>query len=169
MNPTEAKALSAMFLAALEREYQTTRNVLSAVPETQLDFKLGEKGRTSRELMWHIVTAEFWFADGVIKGSFPQEGELPAPASGKEILSWYEQNVPPLLEKVKQLSGEQLAQTVSFFNVFNLPAVMYLSFSNAHSIHHRGYLAAYLRAMNARVPSIYGGSADEPFEMPATA
>jgi hypothetical protein len=26
-----------------------------------------------------------------------------------------------------------------------------------------------LRAMNVHVPSIYGGSADEPFEMPATA
>jgi uncharacterized damage-inducible protein DinB len=28
-------------------------------------------------------------------------------------------------------------------------------------IHHRGQLTTYLRAMGAKVPSIYGGSADE--------
>jgi uncharacterized damage-inducible protein DinB len=30
-------------------------------------------------------------------------------------------------------------------------------------IHHRGQLSTYVRALNAHVPSIYGGSADEPF------
>jgi hypothetical protein len=30
-------------------------------------------------------------------------------------------------------------------------------------------LSAYLRAVNAHVPSIYGGSADEPFQASATA
>jgi uncharacterized damage-inducible protein DinB len=51
----------------------------------------------------------------------------------------------------------------------NMPNVMYLGFMTNHSVHHRGQLSTYLRAMNAHVPSIYGGSADEPFEMPATA
>jgi uncharacterized damage-inducible protein DinB len=40
---------------------------------------------------------------------------------------------------------------------------------NNHSIHHRGQLATYLRPMGAKVPRIYGGSADEPMELPATA
>jgi uncharacterized damage-inducible protein DinB len=30
-----------------------------------------------------------------------------------------------------------------------------------HGIHHRGQLSAYLRPMGAKVPSIYGPSADE--------
>jgi uncharacterized damage-inducible protein DinB len=34
---------------------------------------------------------------------------------------------------------------------------------NNHSIHHRGELATYLRPMGSKVPSIYGGSYDEPF------
>ena len=33
---------------------------------------------------------------------------------------------------------------------------------NNHSIHHRGQLSTYLRAMGGKCPSIYGGSADEP-------
>ena len=67
------------------------------------------------------------------------------------------------------MSGEQLAKQVSFFGVYNLPCVMYLNFWNVHSVHHRGQLSTYLRAMNARVPSIYGGSADEPFTANAQA
>jgi uncharacterized damage-inducible protein DinB len=47
------------------------------------------------------------------------------------------------------------------------PAVTYLSALLVHTAHHRGQLSAYLRAMGARVPSIYGGSADEPFEVSA--
>jgi uncharacterized damage-inducible protein DinB len=39
----------------------------------------------------------------------------------------------------------------------------------SHSIHHRGQLSAYLRPMGAKVPSIYGGSADEPFDATAKA
>ena len=36
----------------------------------------------------------------------------------------------------------------------------FLGFANNHSIHHRGQLAAYLRAMGSKVPNIYGPSAD---------
>ena len=43
---------------------------------------------------------------------------------------------------------------------FNWPAVRYIGFANNHSMHHRGQLAAYLRAMGSRVPNIYGPSAD---------
>ena len=48
--------------------------------------------------------------------------------------------------------------------VFNLPAALYLGFLNNHSIHHRGELATYLRPMGSKVPAIYGGSFDEPFQ-----
>jgi len=42
-----------------------------------------------------------------------------------------------------------------------------LAFLNNHSIHHRGELATYLRPMGSKVPSIYGGSFDEPFQAAA--
>jgi len=49
-------------------------------------------------------------------------------------------------------------------NFATLPVVIYIGWWANHMIHHRGQLSTYLRAMNAHVPSIYGGSADEPFE-----
>ena len=65
--------------------------------------------------------------------------------------------------------AEQVATPVEFFGVFNLPAAMYLGFLSNHSIHHRGELTTYLRPMGSKVPSIYGGSYDEPFVRPAPA
>ncbi|MBM3756134.1 MAG: hypothetical protein FJW38_19370 [Acidobacteria bacterium] len=65
------------------------------------------------------------------------------------------------------MSGEALASERNFFGAFNFPAVVYLNWANIHSIHHRGQLSAYLRSMGGKVPSIYGGSADEPFQMPS--
>jgi uncharacterized damage-inducible protein DinB len=55
-----------------------------------------------------------------------------------------------------------MTQIVDFFGMMKQPTVAYLGIANNHGIHHRGQLAAYLRAMGSKVPSIYGGSADEP-------
>lgn len=170
MNPAEAKSLANLFIQGIEHEAKTTAKVVAALPEDQLDFKLGEKGRTARELAWHVVAVDVWFAEGIAKADFSTpEPEAPPKVTVAEMVKHYETGMAAALAKVKALSGEDLAKTVAFFGVFNLPNVMYLNFLNNHSIHHRGQLSTYLRAMNARVPSIYGGSADEPFEMPASA
>jgi len=168
--PDQAKGLSMVFLHSLGSEIPTTRRVLAAVPADQLDFKLGEKGRTTRELMWHLAHSEDWFGECIAAGSFegdPSDG--PAPATTAEILAYYDQHAPALPDKLGVLSGEQLASPTGFFNVFNLPLVLYMDFWIKHTVHHRGQLSMHLRAMNAHVPDIYGGSADEPFQMPATA
>jgi len=169
VNPAEAKAIANMLLDGLEREYPTTRKVLAAIPEGRLDFKLGDKGRTARELAWHLAASEAWFAEGAAAADFSApEAAMPPQATVADIVALYEK-MPALIASIRSLPGEQLAKVVPFFGVMNMPNVMYLGFMNNHSIHHRGQLSTYLRAMNAHVPSIYGGSADEPFEMPATA
>jgi uncharacterized damage-inducible protein DinB len=55
-----------------------------------------------------------------------------------------------------------MAKEVDFFGVVKMPAAALLSVAMNHGVHHRGQLAAYLRPMGSKVPSIYGGSADEP-------
>jgi uncharacterized damage-inducible protein DinB len=165
----QAKGLAELFTGSLAAELPTTRKVIAALPEDKLDFKLGDKGRTARELAWHLATSELWFADGICQGNFGSDAEPEAPATVAAILEWYDRNVPPALEKVKALGGEELSRPINFFNSFNFSAVLYLNFWLVHAVHHRGQLSTYLRAMNARVPSIYGGSADEPFQMPASA
>ncbi len=155
-------------IAGFENEIPTTTKVLAAVPQDQLGFTLGDKGRTAKDLMWHIVQSDIWFTDGIAAGEFAaSDSRGPAPDTVKEMVSVYESGMRSGMAKLKALSGEQLAKPVNFFNVMNYPAVMYLAFLNNHCIHHRGQLSSYLRAMNAHVPSIYGGSADEPFQAAA--
>jgi len=121
------------------------------------------------DLAWHLAGSEAWFLRGLLKAEF----ELEEPAQPADVktpqdgITWYENNVPALLTQASALSAETLAARVSFFGMFNYPAVVYLNFAISHTIHHRGQLSTYLRPMGAKVPSIYGGSADEPFEMPA--
>jgi hypothetical protein len=44
------------------------------------------------------------------------------------------------------------------------PSIGFLGLVNNHGIHHRRQLMTYLRPMGSKVPPIYGGSADEPFQ-----
>jgi uncharacterized damage-inducible protein DinB len=123
-----------------------------------------------RELAWHLAASDAWFGEGVAKGDFSHsEPAMPANASVADLTAFYNREVPAKIAKVKQLSGDQLAQIVDFFGVMKVPNFALIGFWNNHSIHHRGQLSTYLRAVNAHVPSIYGGSADEPFQMPANA
>jgi uncharacterized damage-inducible protein DinB len=87
------------------------------------------------------------------------------PKTVAELVQWYDTNLKRAIDRVRSMSPEQLCTPVDFYGVFNFPAVFYLNFVNNHSIHHRGQLAVYLRPMGSKVPSIYGGSADEPFQM----
>jgi uncharacterized damage-inducible protein DinB len=162
MNPENAKVIAGFLLDTLANEYPTTCKVLKALPQDKLNWRPHEKGRTAGELAWHIAKADVWFLEGIAATAFSMEDEGKPPATVAEIAAWYEKNFQPALEKVKKLSGEQLAKTVEFFGM-NFPNVTYLSFCERHTVHHRGQLAAYLRAVGAKVPSIYGGSADEPF------
>lgn len=170
MNPAEAKTIANVLIDGIEREFPTTRKVVAAIPQNQLEFKLGDKGRTMRELAWHLVSSEAWFGEGIASGDFSQnEPAMPPNATVADLLAFYDKEVPAKIAKVKQLSGDDLIKIINFFGVMQVPNFGLIGFWNNHSIHHRGQLAAYLRAVNAHVPSIYGGSADEPFQMPATA
>jgi uncharacterized damage-inducible protein DinB len=66
------------------------------------------------------------------------------------------------------MSPGAMTKEVDFFGMFKSPAVGLLGLANNHGIHHRGQLAAYLRALGSKVPAIYGGSADEPFQAATT-
>jgi len=168
MNHEQAVFTANMFADGLEREYATTRKILAAVPEGKKDFRPDDNARTAFQLATHIASSDVWFLNGIVKGEFVPEPDKTF-RSVAEIVAYYEHEFPAALAKVKALPAEKLAAVLSFFGVFQLPAVAYLGFVNNHSIHHRGQLATYLRPMGAKCPSIYGGSYDEPMQMPAGA
>lgn len=169
MNAEVGRVFLNFFVQSMEFEFETTKKVIRAVPEDKKSYRPDEKARTAHELAWHIAQSEVWFADGVINGQFAMgESQDSTPATISGIIDWYDKNFRDRVSKLKALPADKLVQIVPFFG-FELPAVSYLNFLGSHSAHHRGQLAVYLRPMGAKVPSIYGGSADEPFQMEAKA
>jgi uncharacterized damage-inducible protein DinB len=170
LNAEQSKNLLDIFLNNMENEYKTTARVISAVPQDQCEYRPHPKSMTARELAFHIAGADIFFMDSVLNGQFDMSGEQPAvPPTIAEILNWYETNYNDRIAKLKTLSADKLAQPIKFFGVMEAPAVMYLNIMLMHMAHHRGQLSVYLRPMGSKVPSIYGGSADEPFQMSAEA
>lgn len=156
-------------LDGIQREAECTKKVIAAVPDAKSDYRPDPNARTAKELAWHIANTDVQFLDGIADLNFKMESPEKKPQTAAEIAKWYEENIGRGVARVQAMTPEQLVTPVEAFGVFKLPAVMYLGFMSNHSIHHRGELATYLRPMGSKVPSIYGGSYDEPFQMPATA
>ncbi len=174
MKPEHAAFARDFFTEGLQQEAKTTRNVLNAVPATKNDYKPDPKSRSGFELAWHIAASDSWFLDGILKGAFDPSGDksnkVPAEIrTPGDIVAFYDKNYIARIPELSKLTPEQLAKVTDFFGAFQYPLAVYIGWLSNHSIHHRGQLCAYLRPMGGKVPSIYGGSADEPFQMGANA
>ena len=167
MNADQAKAAAQLVGQQLQNEWMTTFKVLTAVPEGKKDYKPDPHARAAGELATHLASADVWFLNGVINGKFDDPAEQSF-GTVRELGEWYKQNFPKALERALALDGTKLAQIVDFYGM-KMPAVNYLLFALVHMVHHRGQLAAYIRPMGGKVPSIYGGSHDEPWQGPQTA
>ena len=168
LTPEFVLGYRAMMLDGLAREAETTRKVIAAVPDAQSHYKPDPHARTAKELAWHIANTDIQFLDGIADLKFSMDSPEHKPESAAEVAAWYAENIKRGAARVAGMTAEQLMTPVNFYNVFNLPAVLYLGFLNNHSVHHRGELATYLRPMGSKVPSIYGGSYDEPFVPPVS-
>jgi len=91
--------------------------------------------------------------------------DVAAPSNVQEIIDAYESKHDDLTKQLKDLDPAKWDNEVVMF--YNGQEMMR---SNGYDmawgflldlIHHRGQLSTYLRPMGAKVPSIYGPSADE--------
>jgi uncharacterized damage-inducible protein DinB len=168
MTPEQAGFLASIFLPSIQKEYETTRRVIRAVPVEKDTFQPHPVARTAIELAWHLSSSDIWFLDGFLNSKFEMEDDsMPGDLSDTlDILALYEEQFEERFPKVSKLSPEFWATPISFFEIFHYPAVLYLQFMLNHAIHHRGQLCAYIRETGGKVPNIYGGSFDEPMLPP---
>jgi uncharacterized damage-inducible protein DinB len=169
MTPEQANfLLQEVYLPQIHSEHKTTRTVIEAVPEGQTGYKPDEKSKTAMQLASHIAGSEIFFMHGASAGAFdraaaaiPENVKTPA-----DLSAWYVEAHKNIVAKLAATKGEDLIKNVPFA-IFNLPAITYISLMLMHSSHHRGQLSTYLRPMGSKIPRIYGGSADDPVEIPA--
>ncbi len=168
MTPQQATTIFNFLHPQLVAESVTTRKVLARVPEDRCSYCPDAVSMNALKLASHIAGAEKMFLDVALKGEMePMDAySLNDVTSLAGVLEFFDKKASPLNEKLKELSPEQLAAIVTL-GPFKMSVVDLLGMHLRHSIHHRGQLSSYLRAMGSTVPSIYGGSADEPFQQPA--
>jgi len=161
-SPEFAATYRDMMLDGLQREMETTKRVIAAIPDTQRTYRPDPKARTAWALAWHIASVDAQFLEEIAEGEFHMDPRYKdEPKTVADMVAWYDQHFTRSIAKVRAMSGEQLVKMIDFYGAFKLPAFAYLGFVNNHSIHHRGELATYLRPMGSKVPAIYGPSADE--------
>jgi uncharacterized damage-inducible protein DinB len=154
----------ALFLKFWEKEAPATRKVISRIPEGRSDYRADPKARNAREIAWLIVREEIILGDGLEKGRL-EWVDVPTPASVKEIVDTYDRHHAEVTRRMQRLDAARWEQPIPF--MFGGQEVMKASgYENAWGfffdlIHHRGQLSTYLRPMGAKVPAIYGPSADE--------
>ena len=156
-----------MFLQTFQRECQTTLKLLKAYPSNKGDYKPHEKSRSAKELAW-VFVMEQGVADGALKGHIDFSRPMPAAPGGYgDIIAAFENACRETTAKVSRASEEDLNRTVQFpvapGKMGDLRRMDVLWTSLMDQVHHRGQLSVYLRLAGAKVPSIYGPTADEPW------
>jgi uncharacterized damage-inducible protein DinB len=165
MTPEQAQAAASAMAALWEGEFPATTQVLAAVKDDNRNYKPDAKSRTAWELATHLATADIWFIDSIAAGKFEWNPEAAKKAEAQfatvaDVVDFYKKTFPAKLAALKAMPAEKQTEMIDFFGAMKMPRAQWIGFANNHSIHHRGQLAAYLRAMGSKVPNIYGPSAD---------
>lgn len=158
------------FLDAYEREFATTMRVLRAYPADKLDLKPAAKCKCARDLAFVFPIDEAFGTTVITTGldfSGPGPAAPTAPETLDEILDAYEQAHVKTVATINDMTDEQLHETTKFFiapkTMGDVRRIDFLQMLLADMIHHRGQFSIYLRMADAKVPSIYGPTADEPW------
>ena len=154
------------FLSTMGREFPTTLRVLKAYPAGKGDLKPHAKCKSARELAWNFVTEEK-VCEMALDGAIEYAKMPPTPGTLPEVISSYETAHAALMERLKRTPDAELNKTVKFFTgpkqMGDVRKMDILWMTLMDGVHHRGQMSVYLRLADAKVPSIYGPTADEPW------
>jgi len=163
MGPEETKSVANFLIADFENEMQTTLRVIEAVPNEQLDYQPDAKSRTGLGLVRHITLEDEWLLTSIANGEFtppPDDSDACGIMTTADAVARYKEKVPAALDRVRNMSGDELGKVIDLLGMIQAPGVNFLAMVIKHSVHHRGQLSTYLRPMGGKVPGIYGPSAD---------
>ena len=157
-----------MFVQTFEREVQTTLKLLRAFPADRADFKPHERSTTALNLAW-TFGIEQTFAASAADGELAFGKMGSPPATLPEAIAVFESAARGTVKKITETPEEALNQTMQLpvapGKMGELRRFDVVWQTLMDQVHHRGQLSVYLRLVGAKVPSIYGPTADEPWTM----
>jgi uncharacterized damage-inducible protein DinB len=163
---TQGQAL----LPEFDQEMAVTRRCLQAVPD-DLQWRPHPTAMSTLELAGFLALLPSWLTITIGKDELdlePAEGQPPMPDLKKpaDIVAFFDANVVAARAALASVPDAAMAAPWKLLRAGKTLAtwprgVVVRSFCLSHLVHHRGQLTVYLRMSGARVPAIYGPSADE--------
>ena len=150
------------FVERRRAEHPVFMRVLESIPETGLTYRPHERSPSTEQIVWTMANELRSCVEAATQ--FRGEWHLdPAPPLA-EMRSLFEQWSNELSDVVERMDDASWNRTAQFYYgsrmVSEQPVGQFLWFILFDAIHHRGQLSTYLRPIGAKVPSIYGPSAD---------
>jgi uncharacterized damage-inducible protein DinB len=156
-----------LFVSRFENEYQTTSKLLRAYPKEKSEIKPAEKSKNARELAWMLVLNQMVLIPAM-KGELKPGSLPPPPANWDEVLTALDREHKNTATQLGSLTDETMSNKTIKLPVgpgkiddVRMGDALWMFLYD--TIHHRGQFTIYSRIAGARVPSIYGPTADEPW------
>lgn len=160
------------FLSAeIDREIERSRRALKEVPDGKYDWKPHEKSMILGYLANMVATIPTWLTLEITQAELdvaPKEGsnfEQKRLESSAELIEALDKSAAGVREAIKNTTDEHLMTNWRLLAggqvVMEAPRYEMMQDTINHWAHHRGQMTVYLRLLGAKVPAIYGPSADD--------
>lgn len=159
------------FLAELQTEADKTRRVLAEIPEGKRDWKPHDRSMPFGYLTDLVANILSWCGLAVTLDELdiaPKSGPSYRPApllTAADAIAALDKAVAQAREALEKTSDAHLATTWRLLAggtvALEQPRHEVIRDTFLHSAHHRGQMTVYLRLLGAKVPSVYGPSADD--------
>lgn len=162
--------LTELFQAELDREVGRSRRALEQVPEGKADWKPHEKSMIFGYLTEMVATIPTWITMIIKQDELdiaPKEPRPPRAPKNKsaEYLEALDKAAADARAALGGTNDEFLKTPWRLLAggqvVMELPRHEMIRDTINHWAHHRGQMTVYLRLMGAKVPALYGPSADD--------
>ncbi|MEW5676845.1 DinB family protein [Flavobacterium enshiense] len=161
--------LNEFLLPEFLHETENTRKLLAALPEEHFDYRSNEKAMSLSELANHIAEIPTWIPATFLHSELDFATfhyVVPNHRTVNDLLAFFDKNINEALKLMTEVSNETLQENWTMRKgdliYFTMPKIsVYRMFVMNHTIHHRGQMTAYLRAVGAKVPGMYGPTADD--------
>jgi uncharacterized damage-inducible protein DinB len=163
--------LTDLLLADLEREVERSRRALEQVPEGKYDWKPHDKSMIFGYLADLVATIPSWVAMIVTRDELdvaPADGptiERAKNETSDALQQTLDQTAAAARSALEQTTDEHLLTSWQLLArgqvMWEGPRHEMIRDTISHWAHHRGQMTVYLRLLGAKVPALYGPSADE--------
>jgi len=163
--------LNEFLLAELDREIERSRRALEQVPVGKYDWKPHEKSMIFGYLANLVATIPMWISMQINEDELdvaPVNGrrmEQKRLDTGEELVKALDNAAAGARSAFEKTTDEHLQTKWRLLArgevVMEAPRYEMIQDTINHWAHHRGQMTVYLRLMGAKVPAIYGPSADD--------